>query len=134
MAIWMAIIIPALWVTRGRRPSSQLFGYILILLASNFVLRNAMALDRSLADPLQFLTLGVGFGCLGLGSRQWFLFLYLGLVMILLSWPVAIAARQTWFDPYGSVLLGASQGLVLIAFGVTYLFFPPARSGQHSRA
>jgi hypothetical protein len=60
------------------------------------------------------------------------LFLYLGLCMIVLSSLVAMVARQPWFDPYGPALLGLSQGVVLVAFGISYL--SPAAQTRPNRS
>ena len=122
IAVAWAVVYPlATWVTRGRRPTAQLIGYNVIYLAAYLLLRQIMFSDRGLGDAVQFILTGMLLGCIGMSSRYWGVFLYSGFVILALAWPVTIASRQPWFDPYGPALVGGCQGLPLIAFGVTYL-------------
>ena len=129
--LWIIIYPLATWFTRGRRPTAQLIGYNVIYFAAYLLLRRVLTSDRGLGDAVQFVLTGMLLGCVGMSSRYWAVFLYSGLVVLALSWPVSLASRQPWFDPFGPALVGACQGLPLLAFGISYLVpgLGPRRTG-----
>lgn len=118
---WGLIIPATVWSVRGRRPTVQLFGYQLIFTLSFFILRGVIKPDAPTAIAVQFLITGITYSSIGLGNRQWSLLLKIGLGILLLSWPVALASHQTWFTPFVPILQGWAQGLPILAFGASCL-------------
>lgn len=127
---WFVVYPLTAWLTRGRRPTLQLIGYNFFYLIAFITIRGVLASDRSTADSTQFFVTGIVLGSVGLSSRYWIHFLYSGLLILSLSWPVALASRQLWFAPLAPLVLGSAQGLPLLAFGISYLW--PQRG--HGRA
>ena len=118
---WGLIAPLTAWSVRGRRPTVQLFGYQLIFALAYFILRTVIVPDFGPGNGAQFLITGIIYSCIGLSNPQWGLLLKIGLGILVLSWPAAVAFRQPWFTPFIPMLQGWAQGLPVLAFGASYL-------------